>query len=294
MASTHNELAQSLQTAAAMRPTNADEVSGVNASHTGQHGGPAQTKAQPHWIQHLTSRSLGGRPYARRGVPEDTGTGTGVQRPGDASSDRVHATAADVLDALLEDRHSDLLPGPATAAMALASLHAVGTARTLRYDSAQRLWQSRRHPSAGGTHSLEPLLHAHHVDGLEAGWYTQSGTSKGDVTQVLVPDESKLSTAARDALSRDVAPAAVLYAVCDPDILGARYRQGSSLMWRDAGAFTMVVHLLAHAHGLTSTILGLCVELDQGEVEVRSERSVGPHVVGAVAIGGPYTGAPDV
>ncbi len=151
----------------------------------------------------------------------------------------------------------------------------------MRLDASGRLWQSRGHPSAGGTHSIEPLLEANDVLGLASGWYLQSGSFAADVSRVEVPCAKQLTDAVSGALHSPVLPSAVIYAICDPIRLSERYPEGSSLMWRDAGAFMMAAQLIAHAFGLTSTLVGIC--LDVGASPLGGDA----FAVGAVAIGGP-------
>lgn len=291
------EIAHSLSTATAMRPLNSADL--ISDARLRRENNIVVDKR--HWLRELAGNAL--RESADH-VQDATGERIGphvsdVARDGGTASAHVagdpstpggeRAHVVEVLGRLLEERRSDLTAGKAPAAALLSCLHTLGSARLLRLDEAGRLWQSRRQPSAGGTHSIEPLLHAGDVDGLAPGWYCQVGSTHGEVASVPMPDAARLSTDARQALSSDLTPAAVVYGICDPVLLGNRYPEGSSLLWRDAGAFLMTIHLLAHAHGLSSTILGLCVPI--GNRREAAPTLAGPDVeayaVGAVAIGGP-------
>lgn len=95
------------------------------------------------------------------------------------------------------------------------------------------------------------------------------------------PQGDALLRAACDAAHRVIEDA--LFAVAEPDVLLARYPSGSSLLWRDAGAFLTVAHLLAVSARAGSRVLGICVEVDA------SDRFVPAAAVGALALtGGPH------
>ncbi len=188
--------------------------------------------------------------------------------------------AATALAETLETRRSQLLPGHAPARPLLEVLHRLGSSRHVTLDDAGRVWQSKPTPSAGGTHSVEPILHTRNALGLQPGWSRQAGSIFGEIALVGLPGADILTTTLDAALWGKVQPAATVFAVCDPHLLSDRYPAGSSLLWRDAGAFLMTAHLLMSAHRVSSTIVGVCIELP--------EMAAGDEVfvVGAVAVGG--------
>ncbi|MGW0454524.1 hypothetical protein [Gordonia sputi] len=58
-----------------------------------------------------------------------------------------------------------------------------------------------------------------------------------------------------DATRADVPPAAV-FVVADPALTLSRYPLGDSLLWREAGALLMLLHLAATDIGLGSCVVG--------------------------------------
>jgi len=85
---------------------------------------------------------------------------------------------------------------------------------------------------------------------------------------------------ALDALGNGWQPAAVLFAASEPRLTSDRYPGGESLLWRDAGVFLGLAHLLATALGHSSTILG-SVSITQEPSE-----SWPSAILGALALGG--------
>jgi hypothetical protein len=145
-------------------------------------------------------------------------------------------------------------------------------------DAAGRPWQSRANPSAGGTHSLQPLLML-----TEPGspstvtWWRSDGTAR---QQVQVANPAPLQ-AALAAASRDLFVGACVVAVAEPELLRIRYPNGESLLWRDAGAFLATCQYIAAGRGLGSRILGITVQLEP------AAETVPAFVLGAVALSQP-------
>lgn len=252
-----NEIATSLATATCIHPIDA-------AQH--RTGGTTSHRVTRHWLDTLTTIN----------------DGAGTEHQAEPHCER-RPTTADSFIALLADRRSALTQGAGTSDFARTSLHLLGSARAIDLDDAGRIWQSRAHPSAGGTHCLEPLLFAHTVTGLQRGWYRQEGSQLDHIGRVHLTPASRLSQALTDALRRDTAPAAAIYAIADPELMHCRYPEGSSLLWRDTGAFLMTAHLIATSFGLSSTIVGLCTPIQDGT----NPEQLQPYAVGALAIGGP-------
>lgn len=201
-----------------------------------------------------------------------------VEPPGDIPPGRIPLAAEEFLT-LLASRSSRLKLGEGSATLILALLQALGSYREVRLDASGRVWQSRAHPSAGGTHSIEPVVQIRDVPGLEPGWYRQDGPSFGSIARLETTTFDAIERPT-DAALRGMRAPAILYAVADVDLIAARYPTGASLLWRDAGAFLTTGHLLATSFGATSTIVGIAA---------RTEQPLGSggmlHVVGALAIG---------
>jgi hypothetical protein len=82
------------------------------------------------------------------------------------------------------------------------------------------------------------------------------------------------------ALHQAEPPPAAIVTVAHPDRTLTRYPAGISLLWREAGALLMLVHLAATDIGLGSCIVGTC-----GVLNPPSDSASHPVDVGAVAIG---------
>ena len=303
-----DELLQSLRQATRVHPVQAFGLSGTHEEAA--EGAPAYDAAADgvparHWLHTLPGVSVGlvnGR-VDDLNSPVDVGLVS--QRPG-----------VD-LWGLLEGRKSALDSRRVGAEVCLEVMRALGTVREERSDDVGRLWQSRVYPSAGGTHCIEPLLYVAPSDvappdvapadvaaegfgadvggpgggpnvessgvsgvaGLHAGWYRYQHAT-GDLERVAFLDGARVLTALMGALHGSPHPPVVVFAVADPDLLGARYPGGSSLLWRDAGVFLMASHLISNACGAVSTIVGVCVELASAK-----STATPPFVVGGVALG---------
>jgi hypothetical protein len=279
-----DEVLESLRSATRVRPVSAADFR-LAAGH--DHG-DQEGRDQSHWLTRQMGRALNGNSGRDYGRAATRPRGAVDVATGEPQTSRRPVAANDlavVQTQLLRSRVSGLRPGAVPATAVLACLELLGTTRHVGLDDAGRVWQSRAQPSAGGTHSLEPVVHVQRVDGLESGWYGQAGHVAGDVAQLQIPNAEALVTAVTEATRSDSPPAATLFAICDPRLFTGRYPSGSSLLWRDTGAFLMAAHLLAHAHDLSSTLAGLCVEIEVEDGE-QPVFAVGAVAIGAVA-GGP-------
>lgn len=247
----------------------------------------AVNRPHRHWVDSLP-------PLDKHGHPDHRAS-AGPAATVAADAPAALPVGADAFTALLAERRSELSPGSPPLQVLVDILHLLGCARAESLDDIGRVWQSRAHPSAGGTHAHEPLIHAENVPGLRSGWYRQEGSRNGDIARVDVPGASALLAAAGTATRSDYVTknghlpdsgggaSVVLFAIADPVVITARYPGAASLLWRDAGAFLTVAHLLATSYRVTSTIVGLCcplLEPDTGPV---------PYATGALALGGPVT-----
>jgi hypothetical protein len=171
------------------------------------------------------------------------------------------------------DRSSELDPVSPPAASAFAVLHSLSVRRSSAVDAAGREWGSHVSPSAGGTHSIRPLLYVRTSTG---GCWFRAG--RDYIVQVKVPQASALLTAMRAASDGPLFSAIV--AVAEPDVLFARYPDGISLLWRDAGAFCAAAQFVADSYALRSRIIGIATELEG------ADRLAPACAVGAVALSG--------
>lgn len=110
-------------------------------------------------------------------------------------------------------------------------------------------WESRSAPSAGGLHPIRLLVLP--VDGGEGGIYD-------DHRHALVPVEREaqyLNRASIEEILGVLEGTTIQFAV-DAALVDACYENSSSLIWRDAGALTATICLLATALGLAATPVG--------------------------------------
>lgn len=171
-------------------------------------------------------------------------------------------------------RTSELTAMPPARASALSILRTLASVRVSGTDAAGRIWSSRVAPSAGGTHSIRPLLFIAETPD-HGSWFR---IDDDRVAQVDVRQGAPLVADIADALRAPVLAAVV--AVAEPDVLLARYPEGVSLLWRDAGAFCATTQFVADSFSLRSRIIGISHELDA------THRQVPAFAVGAVALSG--------
>lgn len=126
-------------------------------------------------------------------------------------------------------------------------------------------------PSAGARHPIDVHLVACDVAGLDVGswWFDPLACELVQSSGGAVPILRRLG-----AVVERPPPPAALVLVAHLDRTLNRYRDGMSLVWRDAGALLATLHLCATDLGLASCILGttgvMTYELAQAEVDVGS------------------------
>lgn len=233
-------IVESLRAATLVRPIDAANLSGINLT------------TPRHWVDELT--------FVRKALDL-------AELPKAACS----ATFVEVLD----DRTSELSSGPLDAGSVANLLELLSRTRCRQADSAGRVWKSKLFPSAGGTHSIEPLMYVNHCDGLSSGWYRRGVTG---IDEVTLPASTLLDDC-MVALRSDRLPPGILFAASEPDWLAARYPDGDSLLWRDAGVFLGMAQLAATALGLSSTLVGSVSLVDDTSDSVTG-------TLGALAVGG--------
>lgn len=142
-------------------------------------------------------------------------------------------------------------------------------------------WSSRISPSAGGLHSVRALGWS--SEGSEPGvWFTEL-----HVVEVMPDIADKLTSTIRIAIDRGPEIRTAIFAVASPDPALSKYGQnlGTTLLWRDAGAFLATAQGIATAGGLGSRIAGMAAPLPR-LAQSRNRAAV----LGAVAL----TGVPGV
>jgi SagB-type dehydrogenase family enzyme len=110
-------------------------------------------------------------------------------------------------------------------------------------------WESRSTPSAGGLHPIRLLVLP--VDGVDGGIYD-------DHRHALIPVDGaalELNRASIDEIL-GIAEGTTIQFAADAALMDACYENSSSLIWRDAGALTATMCLVATALGLAATPIG--------------------------------------
>jgi hypothetical protein len=253
-------------------PVQAAEIIDRGGDPDCQAGGESACHAEPavmlsrrrHWVQELTSMTTCTTARPERRVPEED------------------------LPALLRRRASRLSQHGVDVSEVASLLEVACQTRSRAADAAGRTWTSRNTPSAGGTHSIELLAWTNHptAQSPTTQWLRMSAQHKSPSDSAVVVDyvdvPSDAATVLLDAV-RDVlpeTPPACIFAVADTARLWSRYPNGTSLLWRDAGVITCVLHLLASEQRLGSTILGC------GGQIVHDADGFPTALVGAVALSG--------
>ncbi|WP_139765806.1 nitroreductase family protein [Gordonia sp. i37] len=155
-----------------------------------------------------------------------------------------------------------------------------GLSRATATDSTGMAIGSRAAPSAGGRHPFELALLARDVRGIPPGlWVLDAHAAvlrRGTIT-----DERATSALADIAdATRAGNPPAAVFVVADPALTLSRYPLGDSLLWREAGALLMLLHLAATDIGLSSCIVGTTGRLLDNE-----PYQDGPIDLGCVCLG---------
>lgn len=136
-------------------------------------------------------------------------------------------------------------------------------------------WESRSAPSAGGLHPIR-LLVLPIEDGVPFGLFDQAEHALvGIGAGALVANRESVRNILGDIGGTTIQMAA------DQALLDGCYENSGSLMWRDAGALTATICMIATALGLAATPIGRT-----GEAIVRAAGMPGEYVgVGAVHVG---------
>lgn len=226
------------------------------------------TLVRPVDARDASSKGMGDRPHWVDGLKRIREAVRIVELAGNFSD----MTFLEVLDM----RTSVLETGALDQDSAWILLDLLSRTRHSQEDAAGRVWRSKLFPSAGGVHSIEPLLYVNLCDDLSPGWYRRGISG---IDEVVLPAQNLLKDCL-GALRSERLPAAILFAASEPRWIEERYPGGESLLWRDAGVFLGLAQLIATALGQSSTLLG--------SVSLLSDTSLGWPVgtLGALAIGG--------
>ena len=157
-----------------------------------------------------------------------------------------------------------------------------GLSRSHGIDATGTPISRRAAPSAGARHPFELVLAAHDVEGLDAGlWVLDPDAAVLRASEVTASEVAEALDAIAQAMSVRRRPPAAIFVVADPTLTLSRYPNGISLLWREAGALLMLIHLTATDLGLGSCIVGTTGALCADSAELRT-----PVDLGAVALGG--------
>lgn len=189
-------------------------------------------------------------------------------------------------DQVLHRRRSIRIYGPLHLVDLVDLLESVFALRAFtEADDAGTRW-FRPIPSAGARHPLIPLLLIDNVDQLPPGlWrYDPDGHQ---LLLVRLPengldDEWTMLCAAGEFATR---PPAVVVLAARFDATLARYPEGASLVWRDAGVALGSLHLAATSLGLGSCILGTAGVLTDEDLAACGIAGTLAGDVGALAVG---------
>jgi SagB-type dehydrogenase family enzyme len=143
-------------------------------------------------------------------------------------------------------------------------------------DGYQRSW--RPCPSAGGRHTIDlavAVAVAEVGDRAGGAWHFDSSRLQFESASFSVDNALE---EVRQALDTAGPPPAAIFAVAALDRTLSRYPEGSSLVWRDAGAVLLALHLAATERGMASCIAATCGAIAFDRAEARVD-------VGSLAIG---------
>ena len=178
-------------------------------------------------------------------------------------------------------RHSVRQLAPPTLREIALVVARCGLTRSTGVDSTGARVDHRPAPSAGARHPITLVVLANVVSGMASGGWTLDPDAAVLRPAVYGADQVRHALEAIAAALHicDPPPAAVV-AVAFPDRTLTRYPLGISLLWREAGALLMLLHLAATDIGLGSCIAGTC-----GVLHAPSPSIHAPIDVGAVALG---------
>lgn len=144
---------------------------------------------------------------------------------------------------------------------------------------------SRPAPSGGARHPLrlviitEVPLHALHP---HRGWVLEPDAAVLRPATATESDIDAALTKFAEALGLNAAPPAAVVAVGFPHRTLTRYPDGISLLWREAGALLMLVHLVATDLHLGSCFVGTCGALYPVGAEAWQPVDLGAVVIGNI------------
>lgn len=149
--------------------------------------------------------------------------------------------------------------------------------RERRFDGRFGAWESRSAPAAGGLHALHllclPLEQTGAAGLYDAEAHALRATGALDRARTLNKESVLKLTGAKQGTTLQIVADLYRYEAC--------YDRSESLMWRDAGALTAVISLVATLLGLVSVPLGS----HGNDVVSASQLGDGFSGVGAVHIG---------
>lgn len=134
-------------------------------------------------------------------------------------------------------------------------------------------------PSAGGRHPFLLLVLALNVFEMERSAYAFDAHSRSLMPWLPPVDVGDVSRQIGDAGQFLTEPAAIVVPLADFNRTLSRYPGGQSLVWRDAGALALLLHLCATDLGLASCIVGTSGVISRGTQDSPVQD------LGAVAIG---------
>jgi SagB-type dehydrogenase family enzyme len=228
--------------------------------------------AEAHRVRPVAASGTPGHPPPHAGkLWQDDGTPVPVTDIGPTSP----------FAATIARRHSTRLLGPPSLSQVGLVVARSGLTRRSAHDAAGVPVAQRAAPSAGARHPLTLVVLARDVPGLPRGGWALDPDAAVLRRSVHAPDASDHALAQiGDALRIPDPPPAAIVAVADPHATLSRYPDGISLLWREAGALLMLVHLAATDIGLGSCLAGTCAVLHP----VTNDPSA-PADLGAVALG---------
>lgn len=127
-------------------------------------------------------------------------------------------------------------------------------AKTLSTEDADGTWEHRIPPSAGGCHPIDIFL----IGKKRFRWYDPIGHALADVVTVNLRGVEELFLTIDNVLS--VGCGSVIWQVAQVGKTLAKYDDGETLVWRDAGVVLATICYTAEALGLAACPLGITGE----------------------------------
>ena len=190
-------------------------------------------------------------------------------------------------DKVLGGRRSIRVYGPLTVFDLVDLLESVFALRAFAEADDGGIRRFRPIPSAGARHPILPLVLVDDVDGLRPGLWRYDPDRH---QLLLVRDAGEDLDLAWQAVSAagefDPRPPVVVILAARFDATLARYPEGASLVWRDAGVALGFLQLTATSLGLGSCILGTAGVLTDESLSTCGITGALVGDVGAIAVGG--------